>query len=63
MGVITEADRQLETVKKSVENAIAALSKVVVEQCWGWDEYCKEARDTQAQIFYELLDIRNRMSG
>ena len=61
MGVITTADEKLESAKEHINAAIEDLSEIVVNRCWGHDEYVEEAKDAQKKVFADLLSMRTRL--
>ena len=62
MSVTTTADEQLENAKENIQSAIKNLSEIVVDQCWGADEYKREFRDKLRKTHFELLELRDRIS-
>ena len=63
MGVITEADEQKRIAEKAVNEAISSISKIVIEECWGADGYTSDHRRELQRSLFDLLDIRERLSG
>ena len=39
IGVNTTADMALEQVRENVKEALRGLSNILIEECWGHDEY------------------------
>lgn len=58
MGVRTAADENITVAQESINKAIAALSEIVVNGCWGSDEFRKEYSDCIEYVFHELLKLR-----
>ena len=61
MSVRTTADEHLDSAKQHIKDAVKDLSEIVVEQCWGHDEYREEYSEELKRIFRELLEIRDRI--
>lgn len=61
MGVRTDADEKLDEAAEAIDKAISALSAVVVDGCWGHDDYKSECRDTIEEVFDELRRLRRRL--
>ena len=62
MSVTTTADEHLDSAKENIQSAIKNLSEIVVEQCWGSEEYNQGFRDTLRKTHFELLELRDRIS-
>ena len=60
MGVRTEADVHLDTAKDNINKAVTALAEIVVNGCWGSDEYSPEYCNEIEDIFNTLLKIRKK---
>lgn len=63
MGVRTTADEHLETALEHINDAIKALSEIVVSQCSGHDSWNEEYRAKMRESFSSLLDIRQKLEG
>ena len=61
MGVITTADENLEKARENIRLAIQYLSSVLVEECWGHDEYSDEFLETLEGSFDQLRRIRKKL--
>ena len=61
MSVTTEADNQLNFAKEEIKNAIQSLSKIVVNECWGTDDYHPDYRKVMRNSLSELMDIREAL--
>ena len=61
MSVRTTADEQLDLAKEDIQTALAHLSQIIVDRCWGWDEFTKEYREAIAQSLTDLIAIRDRL--
>jgi len=63
VSVRTEADDNLASAETSVRHAISNLRGIVIEQCWGYDQYGEEfTADIQKKIMNELISIRDRLA-
>ena len=58
MGVVTDADRHIDACCEAMDTAIRELSKVVVDQCWGWDDYARKAQKKQRELLSQLILLR-----
>jgi len=58
MSVTTKANACLDAARINVDDAIENLSAIVVDQCWGHDEFNKIMTAEIKRAFKELLDIR-----
>jgi hypothetical protein len=61
MRAKTEADEQLDTARKSVREAITALSAILIDQCDGWDEYEEPFRYIMYNALNDLTKIRDQL--
>jgi hypothetical protein len=62
MGVRTEADEQLDKADENIKAAIERLSKIVVDKCWGYDEYNKTYQHTIQESLRSLLEVRENLN-
>jgi hypothetical protein len=58
MGVTTTADEHLESARDNVSSAIRHLSEIVIEECWGHDEFVDEYRARIEQAFDQLRAVK-----
>ena len=58
---VTTADEKIDEARTSIRDAAKALSEVVVDECWGADEYKPEFRATLRGVLNDLLDIKERL--
>ena len=61
MGVSTTADEKRDEALEHVRQAIRCLSEIVIEQCYGHDDWGAEYRGTLQRTLLELLEIRDRL--
>jgi hypothetical protein len=61
MSVTTTADEKLKSARDHVEGAIAALSEIVVDQCWGHDDFNGEFAKQIEESFDLLRQIRKKL--
>ena len=57
MSVRTTADEKLEEARVAIQVAAEVLSRVVVEKCWGHDEFNGDFRKKIKETFYKLVEI------
>lgn len=63
MSVTTTADEKVDSVRTNVREATKALAEVVIEDCWGADEFTPEFKTTLREVMNDLLDIKNRLGS
>ncbi len=61
MSVQTTADDCRDKAREGVLDAIRGLSQIVVERCWGYDEYTEEYRYELSEVLQGLIVIRERL--
>lgn len=62
MSVNTAADDALANAKYSVNEAIKELSKILIDECWGHDEYKKEYYEAMNEAFTQLREIKKLLN-
>lgn len=58
MSVTTTADENLNRFEDILGESISLMSEIVVNRCWGWDEFTKETQDKHLKILNQLIEIR-----
>ena len=61
MGVQTKADENLDKAREAVDIAILALSDIVVNECWGHDEFSEEFQENIEDSFSQLRAVKSRL--
>ena len=61
MSIVTTADEQLAQVHYSLTDAITALSDIVVNRVWGWDDFNDDFKKTLIDEYTALLAVRARL--
>jgi len=59
--VKTAADEHRDKAMENINDAIANIAAIVVEQAWGWDEYNKDYLRELRRGLNRLLDIRTSL--
>jgi len=59
----TTADEHLDNAKEHLRAAIADLSRIVVEQCDGHDDYREAYRLKLKRLFNKLIDMRDDLES
>lgn len=59
MSVSTRADENLDAVRKHIEEATKLLSEIVVDQCWGHDEFSPEYKKKIKDLFLYFLELKD----
>jgi len=61
MSVNTEATEHIEKAKEDVQSAIMHLGKIVIDQCWGADDFIHPYKVIIANCLNELIVIRGQL--
>lgn len=61
MSVKSAAQENVESAVRDINSAITNLAKVVVDQCWGTDDFKDIFKADLKQSFHELIEIRDRI--
>lgn len=59
MGVRTTVDEKVDKASVDVINAIEALTVVIVERCWGWEDLSRERKQELYDCHKNLISIRD----
>lgn len=62
MGLRTTADEKLDEAREATDQALKALNEIVVNECWGHDEYKKEFTQQIHEAHFMLIQIRTKLS-
>jgi hypothetical protein len=57
----TDADKNLNSAAEHIKEAIRNLNAIVVDECWGHDEYKGEYRQGIYQSLHDLIEIKTRL--
>lgn len=58
MSVTTRADEHLATVKENTHASVLALSEILINECWGHDEFNEDAKKNMEEAFDLLRKVR-----
>jgi hypothetical protein len=61
MSVRTEADEHLDAAKLNIKNAIDHINEIVVNECWGYDDFKGEYFRELCEIHIDLLAILRKI--
>ena len=61
MSVNTSADEHRDAAVTNVGNAIQNLTEIVINECWGYDDYGSDYRDVLRKTLMDLIEIRDRL--
>ena len=61
MGVTTRADEQIDEVRGLVRQAISLLGDVVIDECWGWENFSKEFQSGLSDALSDLMSARSKL--
>lgn len=59
MSVVTEADEKYAQAILALEDAIFALAHIVINRCWGYDDYSKEFQAKLRAALNTIMDVRD----
>jgi len=62
MSVYTEADVSLDLADERIQKAIEALGEIVVNKCWGADDFNEQYKDDIVEAFNLLLQARKKLN-
>ena len=61
MSVTTTADEQKDSAIEHIKEAIKNLGEIIINQCWGHDDYSDDYSTGLKQSLIELITIRDRL--
>ena len=61
MSVRTTADERLDQAAQSIKDAIFQLQDLVINECWGHDEFTEEAKARFTEIYIELSVLKKKL--
>jgi hypothetical protein len=61
MTFITEADKELNEVRESVNKAILSLSEIITGKVNGYKDYHEKFRNDLRMVFNDLLVIKEKL--
>ena len=61
MSVTTTADERLNDAKDNIQSAIKNLSEIVIEECWGAEEFSSEFSATLRKALSEMIEVRESL--
>jgi replicative superfamily II helicase len=62
MSVRTTADEKLDSASDHIKYAIRDLSTIVIDECWGHDEYSNEYTDVINEVLHQLLALKKKLN-
>lgn len=62
VSVQTTADEELENTRESVRSAIKSLSRILVDECWGHEEFNPEFTFKLKAAFTQLMEIKKTIA-
>jgi len=62
MSVRTAADERLDSAHQHIKEAIRDLSAIVIEECWGYDEYKEEYTEKIHEVLQELMTLKKKLN-
>ena len=62
MSVITTADDRKQSAKESVEDAVKSLSNIVIDECWGADDFSKKHQEELYDALMTLIKVKKVLS-
>ena len=61
MAVNTRADDLIDEAKDKLGDAAKALSELVLEETWGWEDYGSEYRAEVHDVLSEMITLKKRL--
>jgi hypothetical protein len=61
MSVNTAADDKRDEAREHVSSAVQLLSEIVVEKCWGYDDFTTEYQKTLRKSLNNLIEVREEL--
>jgi len=61
--VVTTADESMAEVNCAFDTVLQGLSRVVVEECWGYEDYNDDFKAVLRDVFRVMLEQRARLKG
>ena len=61
MGVHTTADEHRDAALDKIQGSIRAISEIVINNCWGSEDYGADYRLALKKSLMELIEIRDRL--
>lgn len=61
MGVYTTADERLDSAASHIKDAIKDLSTIVIDECWGFDEYNSSYKDEIYDAMQKLIALKKQL--
>ena len=58
MSVRTTADEKVDEARSHVGDAVKCLSEIVIDKCWGHDDFNEEFRKKVKSVFLQLLELQ-----
>lgn len=62
MSVTTTADEKLHEARQHIADAIRSLSAIVIDECWGHDDFSKEYRNKIDTAFESLRQAKRDLA-
>lgn len=59
MSVKTKADEKIELVRENIDSATKAISELVIDRVWGYDDLNEDYQNLLADAMFELMKLRN----
>lgn len=61
MSVYTTADAHRDRVRQQISEAIKDLTAILIDECWGHDEYSEEYLQVLEQAFTDLREMKKKI--
>lgn len=63
MSVATEADERLSRAQEHLREAGVDLAVIVVDECWGYDDYSLDYKTTIRQALNTIIELKGKLQG
>jgi hypothetical protein len=62
MSVRTTADERLDSAYTHIKDAVKDLSSVIIDECWGYDDYREDYKNMLHEVMQELILLKKRLN-
>ncbi len=61
MSVRTTADEKVDLAEENIRTAAMALANVVIDECYGYEEYSIEWKDSLRSVLNDLIMLKEKL--
>ncbi len=63
MSVRTTADENRDNACQYLREATKALAEIVIDECYGTDDYCPEYRKILQRVMYDTVELKGMLEN